>query len=147
MSFTDWLKKGLIKTHVPSKQEISNLLGVADRCLADANIEAVSADGCFQSAYNAVLASATAALHANGYRTNLAAPGHHAITLESLATTIRLDEKTVRKLDGLRRKRHRTSYDVSGSVSQSELSEMLNLAASIDTNVRARLKRSHAGLS
>lgn len=36
MSFATWLDRRLIKRHRPEKQEIGNLLAVADRCLADA---------------------------------------------------------------------------------------------------------------
>ncbi len=54
---------------------------------------------------------ATAALHAAGYRTNSNAPGHHAITVESMAHTFGADAALVREFDAFRRKRNRVSYD------------------------------------
>jgi hypothetical protein len=109
-------------------------------------VEAVSADGRLQSAYNAALAAATVGLHASGYRTNPAAPGHHAVTIESMALTFGAAATTVRKLDGFRRKRHRASYDVAGAVSEQEVREAVALAAELGTSVRAWLEATHAEL-
>lgn len=146
MSFANWLKDGSVKPHHPGKQEIENLLAVADRCLADARVAAVSSDGRLQSAYNAALAAATAALHAAGYRTNPAAAGHHAVTIESTALTFGADAGAVRKLDSFRRKRHRASYDVAGAVSEQEVLEAVELAALVRRKVQAWLAATHPDL-
>lgn len=146
MSFADWLDRRLIKRHRPEKQEIGNLLAVADRCLADARVAGVSADGRLQSAYNAALAAATAALHASGYRSNPAAAGHHAVTVESIALTVGSDAAVVRKLDGFRRKRHRAAYDVAGAVSEQEVTELVALAAELRNAVAVWLAAEHPTL-
>lgn len=146
MSFASWLKDGSVKRHRPARQEIENLLAVADRCLADARVAAVSADGRLQSAYNSALAAATAALHASGYRTNPAAAGHHAVTIESTALTFGAAASAVRKLDSFRRKRHRAAYDVAGAVTEQEVLEAVELAAELRRDVQAWLQATHPDL-
>lgn len=122
------------------------MLALADRSLADAGIAALSAEGRFQFAYNAALTLATAALHAAGYRTNSNAPGHHAITVESIEHTFGADAALVRRFDGFRRKRNRVSYDAPIAVSESELAEMLALARQLRRDVEAWLRASHSAL-
>ena len=146
MSLKDWLAKGALRTHKPSKKEIAGLLALADRSLADAGIGGLSAEGRFQFAYNAALTIATAALHAAGHRTNSNAPGHHAITVESIEHTFGADAALVRKFDGFRRKRNRISYDTPAAVSEPEVAEMLALAPQLRRDVEAWLRASHPSL-
>lgn len=89
---------------------------------------------------------ATAALHAAGYRTNSNAPGHHAITVESIEHTFGADAALVRKFDGFRRKRNRVAYDAPAAVSEPEAAEMLALARQFRRDVEAWLRASHAAL-
>ena len=74
------------------------------------------------------------------------AAGHHAITLESLGLTAKLDVKVLQKLDGFRRKRNRASYDVAGGVSELELEQMLSVAIEVHSKVIAWLHREHSVL-
>jgi hypothetical protein len=119
---------------------------LADRNLADAGIRGLSAEGRFQFAYHAALATATAAPHAAGYRTNSNIPGHHALTVGSLQHTIGVDAALVRKLDAFRRKRNRVSYDDPAAVSAKEAADMLALAAQLRHDVEAWLRAKHAAL-
>jgi hypothetical protein len=146
MSLKAWLAKGALRTHQPSKKEIAGLLALADRSLADAGIGALSAEGRFQFAYNVALTLATAALHAAGYRTNSNAPGHHAITVQSLEHSFGADAALVRKFDGFRRKRNRVSYDAPAAVSEPEVAEILALARQLRRDVEAWLRASHPAL-
>ena len=146
MSLKAWLAKGALQAHKSSAKEISGLLALADRNLADAGIRGLSAEGRFQFAYNAALAMATAALHAAGYRTNSNVPGHHAVTVESLEHTIGVDAALVRKLDAYRRKRNRVSYDAPAAVSAKEAADMLALAAQLRREVEAWIRAKHAAL-
>jgi hypothetical protein len=132
--------------HKPSAKEIAGLLALGDRNLADAGIRGLSAEGRFQFAYNAALAMATAALHAAGYRTSSNVPGHHALTLESLAYTIGVAAALVRKLDAYRRKRNRVSYDAPAAVSDKEAADMLALAARLRQDCEAWIRAKHAAL-
>jgi len=146
MSLKAWLAKGALRIHKPSRNEIAGLLALADRSLADAGIGALSVEGRFQFAYNAALTMATAALHAAGFRTNSNAPGHHAITIESIEHTFGADAALVRKFDGFRRKRNRVSYDAPVAVSEAEAAEILALARQLRRDVEAWLRAKHAAL-
>lgn len=87
VNLNDWLKSGWLIEHTTSRQEITDLLGVADRDLADCRIPRLSPDWKLNIAYNAALQSATAALAASGYRPSREAhPEHKDIT--SLAAFI-----------------------------------------------------------
>ena len=67
MSLADWLKAQWLKAHKTSRQEIGNLLGVADRDLRDCQTKGLSDDARLAIAYNAALQCAVAALAACGY--------------------------------------------------------------------------------
>ena len=62
MSLKDWLKNGWLVEHKTSPQEITDLLGVMDRDLADCETPGLSPDWRLNIAYNAALQAATAAL-------------------------------------------------------------------------------------
>ena len=53
MSLTEWLKAQWLKAHKTSRQEIANLMGVADRDLRDCQAKGLSDDGRLAIAYNA----------------------------------------------------------------------------------------------
>lgn len=143
MNFDDWLKWGWVTKHTTSKEEIRNLLQVADRDLADSRT-GISADWRMNIAYNAVLALATAALAAIGYR--VARESHHYRTLQSLEYTIGLDRDTVDHLDAFRKKRNTTEYDRAGTVSDHEADEMLQLATDLRARVEKWLRAHHPEL-
>lgn len=146
MSLKAWLDKGALRAHKPSKREIAGLLALADRSLADARVPAVSAEGRFQFAYNAALATASAALHASGYRTNSNVPGHHANTVQSLEHTIGADAALLRKFDTFRRKRNQISYDAPLAVSGPEAADMLALAEQLRRDVEVWIRAKHPAL-
>ena len=62
MSLKDWLKNGWLVEHKTSPQEITDLLGVMDRDLADCETPGLSPDWRLNIAYNAALQAATALL-------------------------------------------------------------------------------------
>jgi hypothetical protein len=68
MSLQDWLSNGWLTAHQSSREEIRDLLALADRDLKDCRLGGLSADWRFNIAYNAILQSATAALAAAGFR-------------------------------------------------------------------------------
>ena len=55
MSLNDWLRVQWLKAHATSRQEIGNLLGVADRDLRDCQAQGLSDDARLGIAYNAVI--------------------------------------------------------------------------------------------
>ena len=55
MNLQDWAKFGWLKPHRTDLQELTNLLAIADRDLADAAAPELSNDWRFGIAYNAAL--------------------------------------------------------------------------------------------
>jgi len=112
--------------------------------MADAQVDTISVDRKFATAYNAALTLSIAALAASGYRP--AGEGHHYWAIQSLAFTLQLDAETVEKFNKFRRKRNITNYERSGSVSEKEVSEMLELARSLQMALETWLKKNHPEL-
>ncbi len=68
MSLREWVTNRWLVEHRPTAVEIADLLAIADRGLADAAIEELSADARVGLAYGAALSAATAALAASAMR-------------------------------------------------------------------------------
>jgi hypothetical protein len=82
MSLERWAEYGWLKAEPTSREEIAALLGIVDRDLGDARVEAVSDDRRFEAAFSAARTAANVALRACGYRTATQL-GHHQKTVES----------------------------------------------------------------
>lgn len=141
MSLRDWLKNGWLTEHTSSADEIGNLLGVADRDLADAKTRGLSADWSLGIAYNAALQASTAALAAAGYRAGR--ESHHYRTIQSLAHTIGANPDLVGQLDAFRKKRNQADYERAGSASKQEAAEMLALATKLRASVEKWIRKEH----
>lgn len=116
----------------PAKETVRRLLDAASRHIADAKVQAVSAETRFGSAYTAVRMLADVGLHAHGYRTLTSKPGHHQTAIQTLPTTFGVDAQTVVRLDKLRKQRNLTEY--SGDIiPESAVSECLSQAESLYT--------------
>ncbi len=95
----------------PDKGAIARLLKAADRNLADAQLQAVSADNRFDAAYKSIMQCAMVALWAKGYRTSTSQPGHHQTTIQTLPKTLGVPAQTVIVLDVLRKQRNASDYE------------------------------------
>ena len=122
MSLADWERHGWLTLHASSPQEIAELQAVLRRDLRDSQSSDVSADWRFNIAYNAALQAAKAALAAAGYRVARGGDGHTR-TLESLALTVGLDPRSVRRLNVCRKRRNAAEYDHAGITSDAEVEE------------------------
>jgi hypothetical protein len=96
-------------------------------------VKQLPADWRFTIAYNAALQAATAALAAAGYRATR--DNHHHRVIQSLEFTTAPGGKFIDTLDGFRKKRNVSSYDVAGAVSDKEADEMFVLATSLRADV------------
>jgi hypothetical protein len=134
VSLNDWLKFGWLAEHKTSPEEIRELLGIVERDLVDAGLDALSDDWKLNIAYNAALQAATAALAACGYRA--AREAHHYRVIQSLRDTIGAPGILVARLDVFRKKRNQGGYERAGAISEQEAQEMIELAREIDTSVR-----------
>jgi hypothetical protein len=145
MSLEKWVEYGWLRREATSPGEISALLGIVDRSLADSKVEAVSGDLRFIAAFAAALTVATAALRASGHRTATQA-GHHVKTIESLELTVKASPKLIQRLKTFNNKRNKSSYDVAGSVSDQELEAMVKLAIELRNSTVAWLQKVHPEL-
>ena len=144
MSLGDWLDKGWLVKHKPDRREIKELLGIADRAIADAEVKGISPDARLSIAHNAALQLAIAALAASGYRAGREA--HHYRAIQSLAFTIGASSDLIDQLDTFRKKRNISDYERAGAVSEQEAREMLTLAKMLRETVTAWLKKNHPEL-
>jgi len=141
----DWLKNGWLVEHRTSRQEISDLLSVADRDPVQCQVSGLSPDWRLSIAYNAALQLAKAALAAAGYRASKEA--HHYRAIQSLAYTIKADKKLIAQLDRFRKKRNISGYERAGVVSEQEAREIFSLAKNLRDEVEKWLRSNHPDLS
>jgi len=140
----DWLKSRWLIEHQTSRQEIADLLGMADRDLVQCRTPHLSPDWQLNIAYNAALQAATAALAASGYRA--ARDSHHYRVIQSLAYTIKADERLITQLDKFRKKRNISDYERAGAVSEQEAKEMFALAENLRNEVEKWLRSNYPEL-
>jgi hypothetical protein len=144
MSLQDWLKSRWLIEHQTSRQEIVDLLCMADRDLAQCRTPHLSPDWQLNIAYNVALQVATAALAAAGYRA--AREAHHYRVIQALAYTIKADASLIVQLDKFRKKRNIGSYERAGVVSDQEAKEMFVLAKNLRNEVEKWLRSNHPEL-
>jgi hypothetical protein len=144
VSLQDWLESRWLIEHQTSRQEILDLLGMADRDLAQCRMPDLSPDWQLNIPYNAALQLATAALAAAGYRAPR--PAYHYRVIQSLAHTIKADPVVIAQLDKFRRKRHISDYGRAGVVSEREAEEMFVLAKKLRDDVEEWIRSNHPEL-
>ena len=144
MSLQNWLENGQIKAHQTSKSEITELFKAIDRDLTDSQLQGLSGDRRFATAYNAALLVATMALAASGYRAQQ--EGHHYWSIQSLSFTLELDTKIINQLNAFRRKRNITDYERVGMASEQEIKSLVTLAKKLRVMVVEWLKKNHPEL-
>ena len=140
-----WQNNGWIRTHKTDKEEISNLLAIADRDIADAENQKLSDDWKFGIAYNAALKLSTVMLYAAGYRPEKTLA--HYRTLMSIEFTIGPHRKEdAIYLDACRAKRNTVEYDNIGCASYAEARELLDFTKELKIEVLNILQEKHPDL-
>ena len=99
-----------LETVEPDAATIGRLLEASQNSLADAQLSQLSNEGKFDLAYKAIMQAANAALQANGFRTLTSKPGHHQTMIQTLPTTIGLDNALMILLDQMRKQRNVIDY-------------------------------------
>ena len=112
MSLKNWLSNGWLTEHNSSRQEIGDLLAIAERDLEQALTPGLSPDWRLNIAYNAALQMAVAALAAVGFRAGR--DNKYYRVIQSLAFTIGLDSDLVLLFDQFRKKRNISDYERQG---------------------------------
>ena len=111
MSLENLLKINKLQTHDPSREAVRRLLQAAIRNIEDARITEISGETRFDAAYKCIMQCAMVALWVNGYRTSTNQPGHHQTAIQTLPTTIGLNQGVVIVLDALRKQRNINDYE------------------------------------
>lgn len=145
MSLESWAINKWLERLESDRAEIERLLANADGHLADyhkAVASEMSADAQLSLAYDAICASATAALRAAGYRV-VRGGGEHYRTIEALEFSIDPERKLVPQLDALRRKRNTSAYDDYGLVAQGEADLAGKLAVRVREDVENWIRKNH----
>ena len=150
MSIEKLAQFGWYKAEPSSPKEIADLFSIVDRSQADSKVESISDDLRFQAAYNGILTLVNIALRASGYRVSIG-QGHHQRVIESLEYTLTTQdatarEKWVRKIKSHSQKRNTTSYDLAGSVSPTDLTQIMKDLPVLQEQVRAWLQKLHPDL-
>jgi hypothetical protein len=144
MSLQRYLENSWIRAHETSREEIADLLAIADRDIDQSRTPGLGPEWRFAIAYNSALQLATAALAAAGYQGER--QNKHMRTIECLEFTLALDSREVGFLDRCRRKRHTNVYDQVGAVSDGEAMEMVEFAVRLRERVLAWLREQHPEL-
>ncbi len=144
MSLEELYTGGLLRKHRTSSVEITNYLTLIERDLRDCEAEGLGLDWRFSIAFNAILQVANAALAAVGYRTGREA--HQAVAIESLQYTLDLEESSYRVLDTFRTKRNVSRYDMSGTITEGEVSRIIAMANELYSKLNFWLRDAHPAL-
>jgi len=145
MSLIDWEKNGWLKSHKTSQQEIQNLLKIIERDLDDCQKTGISADWRFAIAYNAALQCCTILLYCSGYMPTRGQSIHYRV-IQSLAFTLGSDfDEIVAYLNSCRVKRNISDYEAIGSISENEVTELIDVVKELHKNVRNWLKVNYPG--
>jgi hypothetical protein len=145
MRLQQWATNGWLRPHQTNKQQISDLLAIVERDLADSSGD-LSADWQFGIASNAALKLCTILRYSEGFRPekNLA----HYRTLRALPLILgaeRSDDADY--LDTCRAKRNTAEYDTAGTVSPSEADELRTFTRELHQDVIRWLLEKHPTLS
>lgn len=144
MSLTQWENNGWLRRHTSSRNEIANLLNIAERDLKDTS-GGISDDWRFGIAYNAAIKLCTILLYAEGFRAekNL----QHYRTIQALPLIMGADKMDDTKyLDACRKKRNIVEYEQIGTVTEQDADELIEFVKDFKGKVEAWLTENHPEL-
>lgn len=145
MTLQQWAEYGWLRSHSSSMQEISDLLAIADRDIADAGSGGISTDWQFGIAYNAALKLCTILLYAEGYRAGQGL--QHYRTIQALPLILGPERNNdASYLDVCRAKRNTVEYDRIGATSDGEVAELLEFVMELRADVLKWLRLKHPEL-
>ncbi len=116
------LRIGQLKSEPYDELEFDRLLKMARTRLADAQLDHLSNEGRFTSAYSAAHAAALAALRWHGYRSE-----NRFTVFQCLAHTLRWPPHKWRVLDAAHQKRNLAEYEGYWDIEESAIAEICNL--------------------
>ena len=144
MSVSDKKPKesGLIERIDLDSEEIKALLGwwtVIHRDIKTAEeLLNIDLDWSFNLSYNAMLQACLAYMYSKGYRPRGAEV--HKTAIRFVRRTLKGWESTIDQIDQIRKKRHRVTYQVAGSVSKEEAGATFSLAKHFTDDLKEVIK-------
>jgi uncharacterized protein (UPF0332 family) len=142
------LSKGELQPHRTSRQELNGLRKIVARDLRDAQLQGLSADRRFATAYNAALQSAIMVLSCSGYRPSTSRGGHHRNVFEAMRHILDSSQHSrIDYFDACRRKRNTLDYDVAGVISDTEADELVEQAVEFLKDVEEWIAKNHPDLA
>ncbi len=128
MSLNDWQKKGWLQQHQTSREEVQNILQIIKRDLQDSQLSDLSLDWRFAISYNAALQCCSIALYCMGFKSGRGQSEHYRV-IQTLPLTLGEKYNETRDyLNACRVKRNISDYDVAGTISTQEVSELSEAA-------------------
>jgi hypothetical protein len=146
MNLQNSLASGSLIEQPTSRNEIQELLKVASRWQLDANVDRLSLEGRFNSAYEAALRLAVVALRCAGYRTR--GEGHHYVVFDVLPDIIGDEVRELSEyLQTCRKKRNTSAYHQASVVSLREVIELVAEVDDFERLIRRWLKENYPEFS
>ncbi len=126
---------GQLKSEPRNDLEIKRMLNMARSRLADAQLDSLSQEGRFASAYNAAHAAALAALRWHGYRSE-----NRYTVFQCLTHTVGWPASRWRVLDTAHQKRNLAEYEGYLEVEESTIRELCILVPALIADVQGLLQ-------
>ncbi len=128
MNLTEWIKAGELQKVEVTESTLKDILRLVERDLKDAQLDGLSEDRRFATAYGAVLNLASYIIRTQGYRV-VGKVGHHKITFDVAAIVLgKKSHDLIDYFDLCRRKRNKVDYDAADIVSETEVKELIKNA-------------------
>lgn len=147
MNFEKLLEDRIIEPIEVTRDEIAYLLGVARRDIKTGqDLAYTNLDWAFAVAYNAILQLSIAYMNFLGYRPR---PGaKHVNTFKFMEKAVPKEEqRMIKRMQQLRRKRNITIYERAGLVTEKEAREIIDFASRYYKDVESKLPRALVELS
>lgn len=142
MTWQDLLNGQKVRVHKTSPEELRDLRAVVARDLADANIEALSDDRRFATAYNAVLQLAKIVIACAGYR--VVGLAHHQTTFQALEIAMGPPILPLSAyFDRCRRQRNQVDYDMTNVATESDATLLIEKAEEFQARVEEWIRKNH----
>lgn len=141
MIFENLVNQGKIKPIKSSKQEIREILSLADRDLKMAGFVITQDwDWAFSISYNAALQVSRAYMYSKGYRA--CGQEAHKNTFEFMKIALGKEyEGLIGFFDRMRPKRNRAIYDTVGLITETEVKELLEKSEEFVAIIKDKLKK------
>lgn len=145
MSLKDWQDNGWLKLHQTDQQEITDILGIVKRDLADAMLEDLSIDWKFGIAYNAALKLCTIMLYTQGYRPENALAHYRTIMAIKEIDKGNWEEYAI-YLNSCRIKRNTMEYDKSNVITVDDATKLIEFSRRFYEEVKSYLLQNYPQL-